>query len=180
MEKQHNNDTIGQGATTAKPSKATSQAADFVKQSADRTGAMASDVADTISEAASDFGDTVAQNAERTQNEALKKVAEGTERTVNKGKSFTQDILLSLSRAFEAGSRSLESDGMASTASYARATGKGLETAADEVDGLDSANVAHRVETFVRERPFQTVGLFALAGFTIATVMKASMRKSND
>jgi len=180
MEKQHNSETIGQGATTAKPAKASSQAADFVKQTADRAGAMASDVKDTISEAASEIGDTVAERAEKTQHEALKKVAEGTERTVEKGKSFTQDLLLSLSRAFEAGSRSLESDGMASTASYARATGKGLESAADEIDGLDSANVAHRVETFVRERPFQTVGLFALAGFTLATVVKASMRKSED
>ena len=90
----------------------------------------------------------------------------------------TEDVVRSIGRAFEAGSRSLEADGMAGTAGYARAAANGLMQAAEEVDGVNTSGIADRVENFIRDRPMLTIGALALAGFAFTSSLKSRRDKS--
>lgn len=178
MQKTHRNETIGQGATTATPSEAATEQTvrGTVQDKMEKVGRIASDARDTLSDAASDLGSTVADHAEKAGEDVLNKAMDGARATAEQGKNRTQEMVYSISRAFEAGSKSLEDDGMSGTAGYVRAAGKGLENAASEVDGFDLDHLTNRMETFVRERPVVTVGILAFAGFALASTLKSTRR----
>lgn len=178
MRKPQRNETIGEGATIAKPSEGSNERTikDAVDAKVTQAGEMASDVGASLSDAASDLGSSVARHAEKASEDVLNRAMDGARATAEQGKSRTQEMVYSISRALEAGSKSLEDDGMSGTAGYVRAAGKGLENAADEVDGLDPGNLTHRLETFVRERPVVTVGILAFAGFALASTLKSAGR----
>ncbi len=178
MQKPHRNETIGQGATTATPSGDATERTirDTVQDKMEKAGRVASDARDTLSGAASDLGSSVAKHAEKAGEDVLNRAMDGARATAEQGKNRTQEMVYSISRALEAGSKSLEEDGMSGTAGYVRAAGKGLENAASEVDGLDPDNLTHRLETFVRERPVVTVGILAFAGFALASTLKSARR----
>ncbi|MDF2370448.1 MAG: hypothetical protein P1V21_06580 [Rhizobiaceae bacterium] len=178
MQKPHRNETIGQGATTAKPTDADTEQTikATVHDKMEKAGQVASEARASLSDAASDLGSSVAKHAEKASEDVLNKAMDGARATAEQGKNRTQEMVYSLSRALEAGSKSLEDDGMSGTAGYVRAAGKGLEKAASEVDGLDPDNLTRRLETFVRERPVVTVGILAVAGFALASTLKSTRR----
>lgn len=150
------------------------QANDAAHMSGQSAAAVAGDLKTSVVDAANEIGSAVADKAERVSREAADKVRTQAVDAAERGKSSTQKYVRSIGRALEAGSQSLEDDGLAGTAGYVRAAGRGLDGAVEEIGGLDAAGMTDRVEAFVRDRPLLTVGVLALAGFAIATTLKST------
>lgn len=110
--------------------------------------------------------------AEEFADDAVETGRQNAQQLADTGVSKTEEVIRSVGRAIEAGSRSLEADGMGRTASYVRAAAVGLDRAAEEVDAVDTRGLTHRVENFVRDQPLLTVGALALAGFALAGALK--------
>lgn len=148
------------------------------RDAADGTVHAASDIAEdlktSVSDAAAKIGTSVADKADKVQQEATKTVRTGAQKVADRGKGETQKYVRSIGRALTAGSRSLEDDGLVGMAGYAGAAGRGLENAADEIEGFDTQSLTTRVEAFVYDRPMVTVGLLALVGFALAGTLKSS------
>ena len=117
-----------------------------------------------LAESVSDQADTIADDAARLASSQVSEIA-------TQGKSKTEHLVRSISRAIEAGSQSLEEDGMPGTAGYVRAAANGLNRAASEVDGFNTSRVGGNFERFIRDRPLLTVGALAIAGFAMASLV---------
>lgn len=120
----------------------------------------------------------VVSQAERVADDAIATGRAEADRVINTSKSRAEDVIRSVGRAIEAGSQSLEDDGMRATAGYVRAAATGLNRAADEIDEFDTGGVTGRVESFVRSQPMLTVGALALAGFVLAGALNSKKRRS--
>lgn len=121
---------------------------------------------------------TVTEKAESIAEEAMNVASARAETVLETGQMQAENLVRSIGRAFEAGSVSLERDGMSGTAGYVRAAANGLKQAANEVDGLEPRNLTSKVENFVRDRPLLTVGALAVAGFVLASTIKARDSRS--
>lgn len=177
--------TVASGRKT-QPKKTSAASEDLLDQAREAAHAtvqssasLAEDLKTSVADAASDIGATVADKAEKVRRDATQTVRASAQDAAERGKGETQKYVRSIGRALGAGSRSLEDDGLVGTAGYVRAAGRGLENAADEINGLDTGGLTERVESFVRDRPMMTVGLLAVAGFAIASTLKSSNGPAN-
>ena len=154
-------------SNTARSSKSepSSTVADKAKAAAQKTAQRAEAVA---AEAA--------QSAARVADEAIDNSMQQLNAATRQGQSQVEDLVRSVGRAVEAASSSLEQDGYPGSAGYVRAAANGLSQAADEVDGFDTRSITSRVENFVREKPLIAAGGLALAGFVIASALRAPRR----
>jgi transposase len=125
-----------------------------------------------VKSAAVNAKQTAIESAENIAEAAVEQTRNSAEQVAASGKNQTEDIIRSISRAIDAGRASLENDGMNKTASYARLAADGLGKAANEVDKIDTRNLASRAENIVRENPMLTFGALALAGVAVATALK--------
>lgn len=126
---------------------------------------------------ASDLKASVSNTADDLREEAVQSVRESATDAAKIGKAQTQQVVRSLGRALEAGSRSLEDDGMSGTAGYVRAAGRGLQDAASDINGIDPSKIGKRMEEFVRQRPMVTVSALALVGFAVASTFASTRSK---
>ncbi|MEL7274390.1 MAG: hypothetical protein AAGK33_13255, partial [Pseudomonadota bacterium] len=139
---------------------------------AEKTKVTAKAAAQSAKDTSLQAAEKVAQKAETVADDAVQHVAQHAKDFADQGKSRTEHMVRAVGRAFEAGSQSLENDGMTGTASYVRAAAHGLNRAAEEVDGVNTQSMTARVEDFVRQRPMLTVGALAIAGFALAGALK--------
>lgn len=136
-----------------------------------------SNPAGKVREAASKAAGHLADKTGQAASDTIHAAREEADKVARKGQSEMQHIVRSLGRAIDAGGVSLERDGMPGTAGYVRAAARGVEQAADEVDGLNPQSVTTRVEQFVRDRPLATAGILAVAGFAFASFVNARSDK---
>lgn len=132
---------------------------------------------DKVRRTASQTAETVSRSVSKTADDYIDSARESADSYVNRGKSQAEDAVRSVGRALEAGCQSLEDDGYPGTAGYVRAAASGLHQAADQVDGFDAKSLTGRAERFVREKPIIAMGGLALAGFVLASIMKAPPRR---
>jgi len=185
MRKPQSHDTIGQGEKTARSAPSGSDQTDMTKTvgdkaraAAEKAGKLASEAKsaarEAIAETASEAGSRIHETARSVHDEAVEQVTDMVDESAEYGKGRGRGFAMSFSRAFHAAGDSLEQDGHPGFAGYASAAGQGLSNAADEIDQLQTSRVTGQIETFMRERPLATAGLFALAGFVIVGALKAT------
>lgn len=126
---------------------------------------------------ASQAAENLSHNASTLASTYIAEARDAANEMADQGKNQAKDVVRSLGRALEAGYQSLEDDGYPGTAGYVRAAAQGLHGAADSVDGFDTRSITQRVEGFVREKPLIAAGGLALAGFILASVVKAPNRR---
>ncbi len=143
-----------------------------LSKSSAKTSSSAKKAIEKVKTAAVKAKKTAIENAESIAEAAVEETRASAEHVAATGKHQTEDVIRSISRAIEAGSRSLEQDGMKKTASYARLAADGLGQAASEVDQLDTQHLAGKAESIVRSNPMLTFGALALAGFALASAIK--------
>lgn len=136
-----------------------------------------SNPARTVKEAAAKAAERLADKTEQATSDTISAARAEAENVAQKGQTEVQHIMHSVGRAIDAGSASLERDGMPGTAGYARAAARSIGSVADEVDGFDPAKITGRVENFVRDKPLMTAGLLAVAGFALASLVNARSDK---
>ncbi len=146
---------------------------DSQETSADKVKQTAAQAAEHLA----DKAEQLADKTERVASDAIHTARTKADEEAIKRQTQMQTIVRSLGRAIDAGSASLERDGMPGTAGYARAAARGFDRAADEVDGFNPQNVTARVENFVREKPLVAAGVLAAAGFAFATFLNTRSGK---
>lgn len=139
----------------------------------DSQGNSAGKVKQTATQAAEQLAD----KTERAASDVIKTARSKADEVAAERQSQMESIVRSLGRAIDAGSASLERDGMLGTAGYVRAAARGVDRAADEVDSFNPQNVTARVEHFVREKPLVAAGVLAAAGFAFATFLNTRSGK---
>ncbi|MEM8750641.1 MAG: hypothetical protein AAGF28_10075 [Pseudomonadota bacterium] len=159
-------------APTKRSAAANKKATSKKEQLKQAAGAAAETVTSKTREAVS----SATQMAENTADESVRLAADQAQQIARDGQQRTEHVMQAVSRAFAAGSESLERDGMNVSASYVRATADGLQRAATEVDRFDTGRLTGKLEDFVRERPLMTMGALAIAGFALAGSLKRSER----
>ncbi len=133
---------------------------------AEKTSKTAQDAAHTVAETLSNeterLAETVIENTRATANAAAEK-----------GINHTEHLVRSIGRAVEAGSESLAQDGLVRPATFASATAEMIDRAALELDAIDAHGLIGKAENFARSNPMLTFGALALAGFALASAVKA-------
>lgn len=162
-------DTLANGKTSPRRKGTT-------RSKTEKAKSMASSVAQSAKETTLQAAEAVGQHAETAAHDAVHHVAQHAQEYADQGKGRTEHFVRAVGCAFEAGSRSLEEDGMTGTASYVRAAAHGLNRAAEEVDSVNTQSMTRHVEDFVKERPMLTVGALAIAGFALAGALKNNNR----
>jgi len=82
--------------------------------------------------------------------------------------------LSSISKAIDAGTESLEKDGLHNTADVTRRTARLVDSAVDEIDGVDVQGATAGIEGFMRSRPLVTFGGALLLGFAGYQLLKGA------
>ncbi len=133
--------------------------------------------AQKVKEAAAKAAERLAEKTEQATSDTINAAREEADNAARKGQTEMQHIVHSVGRAIDAGSASLERDGLLGTAGYVRAAARGIGHVGDEVDGLDPTSITARVEHFVREKPLAAAGILAVAGFALASFVNARSGK---
>lgn len=128
-------------------------------------------------ETAAEAAEQLVDKTERATSEAIDAARLKADEMALKSQSQMHQVVRSIGRAIDAGSASLERDGMLGTAGYARAAARGISSAADEVDSFNPKNVTVRVEHFVRDKPLAAAGILAVAGFALASFVNTRSGK---
>nr|WP_306264079.1 hypothetical protein [Pararhizobium sp. IMCC3301] len=130
-----------------------------------------------VKQSAAQAAEQLADKTERVASDAIHTAKTKADEEAVKRQTQMQTIVRKLGRAIDAGSASLERDGMPGTAGYVRAAARGFDRAADEVDSFNPQNVTSRVENFVRQKPLVAAGVLAAAGFAFATFLNTRSGK---
>ncbi len=138
----------------------------------DKTKRKVSDAADQTGEAVRDAASSALESAQDATDAAVSDVKSTATDAAERGKDWTRETVRSIGRAIDAGSYSLEQDGMSGTAGYVRSAARGLMQAAEAVDEFNPSRLTDRAEQFVRERPMVSVAALALVGFAVASILR--------
>jgi hypothetical protein len=151
-----------------------------IKDSASALSERASSAAEAVGERASKASHKVTGMANAASEELATQIASEAssmaEEAIGTRKRRAEHYIGAVGSAIEAGSQSLEKDGLHQTAEYAREAAKYVDGFASQVDRIDISSATGRVEEFMRTRPVVSFGAALLLGFTAYQLLKSRNR----
>jgi ElaB/YqjD/DUF883 family membrane-anchored ribosome-binding protein len=143
------------------------------KKKAVQAGAAQDTVQQGVSQAES-VASSVAQSAKNTAQESVSTARQKVDEMAMEKKDQARSVAKTISKAIHASAKSLEEDDMKMVASYVHKAADQIDHLADGIEDHNIRKTTGSVESFIAQRPYVTLGLFALAGFTLSSLLKRS------
>jgi len=149
-----------------------------IRDAANTVTDQAAKAARTLSDGAAKASEHVGRAATAASEEVAAQVASEArvivDETAQVRKQRAGRYLSSISKAIDAGTESLEKDGLHNTADVTRRTARLVDSAVDEIDGVDVQGATAGIEGFMRSRPLVTFGGALLLGFAGYQLLKGA------
>jgi ElaB/YqjD/DUF883 family membrane-anchored ribosome-binding protein len=139
-----------------------------------QAGTAAHEAAQKGMEKAENVAASVERSVRETAQDSVSSARQKVDEIAMEKKEQAQSMAKTISKAIHASAKSLEEDDMKMAARYVHKAANQIDYLADGIEDHNIRKTTGSVESFIAHRPYVTLGLFALAGFTLSSLLKRS------